>query len=205
MRQEMREEILQAARKLLSERGLPALTMRAVADEIGYSVGAIYEYFSSKDDLCAALFFQGTQGLAGRMERAIAELPPDATPLDRIRAAGLAYRQFAHDHSDLYLLIFTQQSPSGGPPIGDEPDLPESFAMLVDLVRQGRDEGLVPDIDPLEAAAALWAYVHGFVMLELTGNLPPEASDRIFSTGGALFSRGLLESANGNDDITGDE
>lgn len=193
MRREMHDQILAGARRLLDARGIDALTMRAVADEIGYSTGAIYEYFRSKDDLCAALFFQGSEGLAGRMDRAIADLPLDASVSERIAASGMAYRQFALDNPDLYLLIFGSKLPSEPPSAGDLEET-NSFQTLLDLVAEGAERGEIASTDPVNVATALWAYVHGFVMLELTGLLPDQPEgirDEMFDAGGVLMIRGL--------------
>ena len=45
------EEVLKASRKIISEKGLSFLSMRAVAAECGISVGSVYNYFPSKTEL----------------------------------------------------------------------------------------------------------------------------------------------------------
>src|SRR5262245_52695197 len=69
-RQEMRGAILAEARRLLTEQGAEAVSMRAIARAIGYTPGALYEYFPAKEDVFHALYFEGTDGLAGRMDAA---------------------------------------------------------------------------------------------------------------------------------------
>lgn len=49
-----KEEILQVCRELIRQQGWDALNIRAVAKACGVSVGTIYNYFCSKDDLIAA-------------------------------------------------------------------------------------------------------------------------------------------------------
>jgi len=79
-RREMRGNILDEARRLLTEEGAGGLSMRAIARALGYSPAALYEYFPAKEDIFAALYFEGSGGLAGRM-RAVAEaLPPKTNP-----------------------------------------------------------------------------------------------------------------------------
>lgn len=51
----LREEIISSGRKLLLEDGYSAFTMRAVASACGIALGTVYNYFSSKDMLCAAI------------------------------------------------------------------------------------------------------------------------------------------------------
>lgn len=49
-----REEILEASRRMLREKGWSAIHMRSVAAQCGVAVGSLYNYFSSKTELVAA-------------------------------------------------------------------------------------------------------------------------------------------------------
>lgn len=49
-----REEIMRVSRKIVSEKGLPALNMRALAKECGIALGTLYNYYSDKDELVVA-------------------------------------------------------------------------------------------------------------------------------------------------------
>jgi TetR/AcrR family transcriptional regulator, repressor of fatR-cypB operon len=51
-----KREILRAAMKLLSERGLAATSIRDIADESGYTNPALYKHFASKEELALHLF-----------------------------------------------------------------------------------------------------------------------------------------------------
>jgi len=51
-----KQEILRAALKLFSERGLAATSIRDIADESGYTNPALYKHFASKDELALYLF-----------------------------------------------------------------------------------------------------------------------------------------------------
>src|SRR5215207_4800688 len=51
-----KREILRAALKLFSERGLAATSIRDIADESGYTNPALYRHFASKDELALYLF-----------------------------------------------------------------------------------------------------------------------------------------------------
>lgn len=203
-REEVRNEILAAARKLVDERGPTALTMRAVAKAIGYSPGALYEYFGSKREILEALYFQGAQGLDGRTRQVVEAAGPGASPSDRMGMAGRAYRSFALEHPDLYLLIFSvRQEPAGILP--DDCESGESFGSLVEILREAKERGEIIGGSPEELAASLWAFVHGFVMLEITGRLPndpPGTTDRLFETGLTLLGEGLRPRSNRNDQET---
>lgn len=194
-RQEMREDILDAARRLVTDTGIRALSMRGIAREIDYSPAAIYEYFPSKAHLQAALFFQGREGLAGRVRDAVAALPADAPAIARVRAAGLAYRAHALENAELYRLTFNNPEGELEPKseAGFEED--EGFRLLVDLMRTGIDNGELAAADPLHAALLAWSVVHGFVMLEINGFLPeepPGVRDTLFDAVTSQLRTGLL-------------
>lgn len=194
-RQEMREDILEAARRLLDSTGIQALSMRGIAREIGYSPAALYEYFPSKAQLQAALFFKGREGLAGRLRDTVAALPEDASTAERVRATGLAYRAHALEHAELYRLTFNNQEYNPALESDGAAEEDEGFGFVVQLMRTGIDSGEFAPVDPLHAALAAWSIVHGFVMLELNGFLPddpPGIRDQLFNGVIARIRTGLL-------------
>lgn len=203
LRQEMRETILDAARKITSEQGAEALTMRAVASAIGYSPAALYEYYPSKVALLNSLFFSGAEGLAGALQRAIEGAETD-NPRDLIRIAGDAYREYALAHPDLYLLIFSIHAPEQAADSSgfDRYRKEAAFIALLDLVKAGVASGDVRPVDPHDTAMLLWSFVHGFVMLELTGQGSADRAerDRAFMACGRLLAAGWL---GGEIDMTG--
>jgi AcrR family transcriptional regulator len=168
----MRLAIIDTASNIIADHGIDRLTIRAVASRLGYSPGALYEYFDSKDAILAALYFEGTDGLGARCEQAITSLPQEATVIDALTALGHAYRRFALEHADLYLLVF------GGfksPPQPESPDYPEAnkggFGMLIQVARRGVEEGVFINLPVPVIAVAAWSAVHGFVSLELSHHL----------------------------------
>ena len=52
--QEVRERIVNAATRVFSERGFHRATMQDIVRASGLSVGAVYTYFKSKDELILA-------------------------------------------------------------------------------------------------------------------------------------------------------
>ena len=75
--EEMRQDILQAARDIIAEEGAGALSIRGIARRINYSAPALYEYFSGKEAIAEALFIEGFRQLAVMLEQ-IAEPDPVA-------------------------------------------------------------------------------------------------------------------------------
>lgn len=173
-RREMRTAILAAAADIFEAEGIDGLTIRAVAQAVGYSPGALYEYFDSKEAILIALYFGGTDGLGAHCERAVAALPPEATALDGMMALGHAYRTYALAHPDLYRLVFGGfKTPPQAPPVGCEGDEDETggFGTLAEVAARGVTAGELADLPPAVIAVTAWAAVHGFVSLEVTGHI----------------------------------
>ena len=176
---EMRADILRAAREIIAEEGAGALSIRGIARRIGYSAPALYEYFSGKEAIAEALFVSGFAQLREAME---AVERAESDPQTRMRAMGAAYRRFAHTHPQEYQLMFSRPVPEFKP----SDDLLENaatpaFAPLQRAVAAGVVAGLFREGDPRNAATVAWATMHGLVSLELAGMggppyaLPPGA------------------------------
>ena len=70
-----RERLVKAATKVVARRGFHAATVDDIAEEAGFSVGAIYSNFASKDDLFLAVFDGHLRWYRARLE--IAAATPD--------------------------------------------------------------------------------------------------------------------------------
>jgi len=178
---EMRQDILQAAREIIAEEGAGALSIRGIARRIGYSAPALYEYFDGKEAIAAALFVDGFGKLAEMMEQ-IEQAEPDLNA--RIGAMGVAYRHFALAHPQEYSLMFGRPIPEFRPS-GEQLDVIASraFAPLQRAFMAGVAAGVIRPMDPRTAATTAWALMHGLASLEIAGMsgpppehmLPPEA------------------------------
>lgn len=176
-RQEMRSAILDVARQIVDQEGVAKLTVRGIAQRLGYSAGAIYDYFPSKEHIVHALFFLGTDGLGLQMQLALDALPPDCPTLDAMFALAHTYREFAHRHVDLYWLAFSglRERPDNPQVLEAEEKGNAGFSPLIAIIQEGVANGtLVDTVDPLSMAVSAWTAVHGFVSLELSGHLAPQ-------------------------------
>jgi AcrR family transcriptional regulator len=164
----MRETILAEARRIVSEQGAEQLSVRAIARAVGYSPGALYEYFRDKEAIIHALYFEGTDGLGEQLRQAMDALPAGADPVTVMATLGRAYRTFALEHAELYRLAFSLTRP----PRDDEPDdLRGGFGVLMEAVTQGIASGVFNEAPPELLSLTAWSTVHGFVSLELSGHL----------------------------------
>ena len=169
-RREMRGAILDEARRLLTEEGAAALSMRAIARALGYSPAALYEYFPSREHIFAALYFEGAGGLAGQLRTVRESMPADSSVHATLNKMGRAYRDYAQQHPELFRLVFGDSARHGQRPSNDLGERP-GFDDLVAAIEHGIATGEVdaPTAEPI--AVACWSIVHGFVVLEIAGFL----------------------------------
>jgi len=84
-------EILAAARQLLDQRGLEAMTMEEIAAVAGVAKGTLYLYFQSKDDLIQALITLVGENILKDMEVALQAPGMPAEKLRRVVSVLLEY------------------------------------------------------------------------------------------------------------------
>lgn len=154
--------LLNAAQAVLDRSGAAGVTIRAVAAEANVAPMSVYNRFGSKEALLVALATRALDGLGAAIDT-----PPSAEPVERLRQACRSYRSYALSHPARYLLIFAI-----GSPLEDQASAPAVhgrlvFDVLVELIRAVT--GGEPAADPVEAAQAVWAAVHGAVTIEITG------------------------------------
>ena len=75
-RAELTGEIKAVARRQLAEEGSAALSLRAVARELGMVSSAVYRYFPSRDELLTALIIDAYDAVADAAEQAEAAVEP---------------------------------------------------------------------------------------------------------------------------------
>jgi AcrR family transcriptional regulator len=94
----LRAALVSAALKEIARSGPDGFSLREVARRAGVSAPAVYRHFQDKDDLLAAVAGECTDRLGAAMLEAVARAPDD--PLERFRATGIAYVQFAIEHPE---------------------------------------------------------------------------------------------------------
>jgi AcrR family transcriptional regulator len=110
VRAELTREITEAARRQLATAGAAALSLRAVAREMGMVSSAIYRYFASRDDLLTTLIIESYNALGAAVEDAEAGVARDAFPARWAAACG-AIREWALRHPHEYALIYGSPVP----------------------------------------------------------------------------------------------
>jgi AcrR family transcriptional regulator len=148
-----RQRILDAAAHVLSRNGYAGTRLADVAGQAGIAAPAIYYYFRSRDDLIEEVMWSGIAHMRDHVAGALAALPPDADPLDRIDAAVEAHLRYSLEISD-----YTTAA------IRNAGQVPEGIAIRYmaeasqygdtwrKLLQDAANAGLLrPDLDPMAA------------------------------------------------------
>jgi AcrR family transcriptional regulator len=213
VRAELTADITDAARRQLAEVGAAALSLRAVAREVGMVSSAVYRYFPSRDDLLTRLIIDGYDDLGAAGEAAD---DPSAPPVERWLLVCRAVRSWALAHPHEYALLYGSPVPGYQAP---EDTIPAASRVgivlgriLGDAARSGalpegdgeRDPGLVSDgavaalggehpaLDETVRVRALlaWSSLFGTISFELFGHFVGSVED-----GDRYFDRAMGELA----------
>ena len=161
-----RSRLLRVAREIVEKDGLAAVTLRAVGAAAGVSRGAPYRHFTDKSDLLAAVAAQALQTLAATVDGAARDT---TDPVTRIDQALRAYVDMALRSRELYSFTFSTDLR-----VAQSVELHEAglgaYGALHRLVIGANRSNLPADL----VTSALWATMHGSVMLVLAGHTEPD-------------------------------
>src|SRR5215831_18435358 len=102
----LRDDIIEAASRLLADPAAPPLTLRAVAREVGVAATSVYLHFDDVESLVLAVVDRRFSELV-RVQDEIT----GADPCQRVRAGCLAYCEFGLAHPGHYQVMFTSPLP----------------------------------------------------------------------------------------------
>jgi AcrR family transcriptional regulator len=190
-----RAALLDAAEVVIARSGPHALSVRAVAEEVGTTTRAVYSLFGSKGGLLGAL--------AGRafvfLRDALDELPiTDDAAGDLVGCGAGVYRRFVLEHPSLYRIAFQRALP--GLEVGDELQAArdEAFGRLELRVQRVADRA--PLNRSVRAGAVEFnALCEGLANAELRGGtlriLPAGEEERVWRDAFETLVRGLRTGA----------
>ncbi len=176
-KERLRSEILAAASKMFADRGYEAVTLRAIAKEIGYTHAVIYQHFPDKWHILAELSRE-TIGLLIQNFDAIAAKYP--VPKDRLFATSRGLIQFCTAHPQQFRNVFFGPEHRNGILAGQyindlgAPLFQRFVQLFFDVAR---DEGLPSKDDPV-VAHTWWYTIFGLAMLMVIQGVVPDLPDQ---------------------------
>lgn len=174
-REELRDKLIGAAEKTIAEQGHAALKARALAEEVGCALGAIYTVFPDLTALILAVnarSFGLLDAILGRQaEAATADGgSPRAVANRTLIALANGYLDFAAEHGGRWHALFDLRLPEGQ-------DLPQEHLSRQDALFRHLEAPLAvlqPGLAAAERALlarSLFSAAHGMVLLGLEGKL----------------------------------
>ncbi len=188
----LREALVDAALKLIAEKGPQGFTLTEAARDADVTPAAVYRHFAGREDLIAEVARQGYAIFADLMAFAYNDGEPSA--LAAFEATGRAYLAFARRHPGHYMAMF-----ESGLALSDHPELAREAARASGVIERAaaRLSEHIPDgkrPPPSMFSAHIWAMSHGIVELFARGRpggrspFPPED---LLEAGIGIYLRGL--------------
>jgi AcrR family transcriptional regulator len=166
-----RDSIVNAALTFLDREGWDALTINALATQLGTKGPSLYNHVNSLEDLRRTVRMR----VVGDIIDMLNTVGQGRTRDDAVTAMAGAYRSYAHHHPGRYS-AFTRM-PLGG----DDPEFTEATrAAAAPVISVLASYGLDGDA-AFYAALEFWSAMHGFVLLEMTGAMTGIDTDAVFT------------------------
>jgi AcrR family transcriptional regulator len=166
----LRELIFTEARSMVLAEGFASLSIRKLAERIGYAPGTIYLYFRDRDDLVREICIRGL----GELSQKIQSVADVADAQTRLTALLCAYTAFAIENPETYRLsfmenpAFTQEAMRGAALESEGGAGNRAFAQIVKTLQELKGERKINRSENEQLLAELlWTAVHGIVSLKL--------------------------------------
>lgn len=167
-----RQEILDAARRIVADRGLEGVTVEQVARQAEFAVGSIYRHFSSKEELILELVGEFADGMLDEIAVVVAQPLPFLGRLEQFVRLSLQHQAACQPLFEALLTL-----PGGLPAPGTEAAARMQamhlryLAVLDALIEAGERDGVLLPGARLRHAVALAALLHGYAKVAWMGGL----------------------------------
>ncbi|GAB4341237.1 MAG: TetR/AcrR family transcriptional regulator [Flammeovirgaceae bacterium] len=163
-RQEMRDNILKAAKELFIKEGYEKTSIRNIAESIEYSPATIYLYFKDKDEIFYTLHVDGFNLLLEKMQ----QTEGIEDPLEKLYQIGKIYIRFGIENPEMYDLMFIMRSPISKIKEKEEGNWNTgncAFQYFLNTIQSCIDKQYINIQDTFLASMMIWSFVHGMVSL----------------------------------------
>lgn len=165
----LKQELIEAAIGVISEKGFEALSLRGISALCGVSHNAVYRHFENKDQLISACRAYVTERLMEYLKEKIAGL--DLSPEEALRQLSAAYISFYQQYPTYYSALYrnadTKLVFSAERIVGNYPPL-ELFRKAYSAY--GAAKGWTQE-EVLTHLVRLWSLLHGLTALAISANV----------------------------------
>jgi len=163
----LKQDLIKAAEKRISEGGISALSLRKLARDTGVTTMATYHHFANKKALLVQI---AVNGFARLSEIMMADCSDDSEPVENVKAIMRSYFSFALENPYVYHLMFGQE-------IQGKPLIPEfkeaarnSFYLMANTLKKYLDAS-GHEVDADAVGMSFWGTLHGLVCLVTDGTI----------------------------------
>jgi len=180
-----RQEILHAARKVFSSKGFNSATIEEIALEAELSPGTLYLYFKNKEELHTFLSIEILKHLADEIQKVVKQEISVEDKIEKFRDVFIDVYDY---DSNILINLFHLQSGETLQNLSEEViqeiKIYSSLAhgAIIDVIRQGIDQGIFIDEHPVALADILWASYSGIVLWVDSKRLLNDEKDFVKST-----------------------
>jgi AcrR family transcriptional regulator len=153
-------DVVAAALEVVQAEGADALGISRVARELGIKPPSLYNHVRSGNELAWLVVLDANASLVAWLSAAVSAVDD---PREQLRALAFGVRRWAKDNAGLYALMDRVK------PDNEAPDAKPVLQELLGLFRRPLEQLGVPDGELVHAMRSLRSAVHGFVLLEASG------------------------------------
>lgn len=190
--EEIRSRILDIARRIISEEGVPGLSIRKITNEMDYSAGIIYHYFENKEEIVSCVLKEGYL----RILRSIKPPEPGLAPDELIRVTIQNYIESTLKWPNEYKEIMLDSSPQV---LHFTSVLSEGISearpalmVMIQILKDGVESGLFAPCDLELTTQAIWSAVHGLLIrLTVEKDVTTEQQSKLIERQTEIIVKGL--------------
>lgn len=165
-----RQNIIDAAERVIFSKGLDEATMEEIAEEAELSKGTLYLYFKNKNELYMAICQRGSELLIQKFAHLFTS---SCTGIELIRSMGETYLEFVDSHPDYFNAFAYYESLKNIEELEQseiaqtcEECRREAMTYMIRALQIGMQDGTIDNsYDPRELAVLIWASTRGITTL----------------------------------------
>jgi len=180
--EEVRTRILETAKRIVSEEGVDALSIRRLTKEMEYSTGIVYHYFDNKDQILDCVMQDSYQNILRSVQAPDQHLKPD----ESLRITISRFIEGVLHEPEAYKMIMLNTSPQvlGFTSVLGEGCVEKRSALmaLASTLEIGISDGLFAPCDTHITAQVIWSSVFGLLMrLIIERDITPQQRSRLIN------------------------
>jgi AcrR family transcriptional regulator len=177
--------ILKAARKLFFERGFKSVTVDLIAAKAEVSKGSIYLYFDSKEEIYTQILISSNIDRHRDIENFAKQ---EGTASDLLLLFARDYINFFFENKELFRILMTFMLHADNMNLTEDQNTQlihttnENIRIIAEILQKGIDSGeFVSGFDVRQAQNAIWGLLNGIISLYIYTGSPDKRAERIHS------------------------